>query len=313
MGTLLTRFSRLTLVFIGALILSGIGNIVLLFGSVQTSSPSFSLLSPTVRTSQTTKKLIINVNDLRQTLSQQTASYSADLGLYFDYIPTSTTIGINQRESFSLASLLKIPVAIAVYDKIADKTLNLSDTITLTSDMLNTHYGTLWKKGAGTVLTVEEALQYLLKESDNTASEALMSRVSSEEMGRVFIEFDMPTLREEDRLVVTPKGYTSILRSLYFSTHLEPEHSEKILETMVGSITLDRKPLPIPETIPVAHKIGVHDLTHTYTDCGIVYYPLHPYVYCIMVKNRPEEEAVTFVRDIQQTMYEFIEQNANKN
>src|SRR6266404_4311693 len=57
--------------------------------------------------------LIVNFLPLREQIHKQVDPYSSSFALYFEYLPTGTTIGINEDKEFTAESLLKVPVVMA--------------------------------------------------------------------------------------------------------------------------------------------------------------------------------------------------------
>jgi len=126
----------------------------------------------------------------------------------------------------------------------------------------------------------------------------------------VFDYLDIPKESEEDGPVVTAKNYSSILRSLYLSSYLPKEQSNEILEIMTKSVHTDRLAAGVPNSIKIAHKIGVHEkavegLGDVYTDCGIVYLPKRPYVLCMMTTSNGEQ-ARTNMSAISKIVYDYV-------
>src|SRR5690606_26339855 len=57
---------------------------------------------------------LINFLELRRALRSEIASYGeSQFGVYFEYLPTGTNIGVNDRSEFHAASLFKVPVVMA--------------------------------------------------------------------------------------------------------------------------------------------------------------------------------------------------------
>mgnify|MGYP001561090754 CR=1 FL=1 len=54
--------------------------------------------------------MIINFVPLRQQLRDYVAASDFRIGVFFEYLPTGTSIGINEKEEFFRASLVKSPL-----------------------------------------------------------------------------------------------------------------------------------------------------------------------------------------------------------
>src|SRR5581483_1223025 len=96
---------------------------------------------------------------------------------------------------FIAASLLKVPLAIKIYELKNEGRFSLNDTVTIEPSDLDKKFGTLWQKGAGTKLTIREAVEHMVQESDDTAVHVLTRKIESARpsaMDEVFDDLDIP-------------------------------------------------------------------------------------------------------------------------
>lgn len=254
--------------------------------------------------------LIVNFVPLRNALKEYVAAQNGTVGVYFEYLPSGSSIGANDTEEVRLASLSKVPLVMSVLKKIEKGGLALDTEITLKKEFLDPKFGDLWKKGEGTVLTVEELIKLSLQRSDNTAYEALFSLLSQKEVMDVYNSLEIEVSGRDDDVRVSPKSYSSIFRSLYLSTYLQLKDSQYILEILTNTIFNDKIPSGLPSFVPVSHKIGVFDRADgaekVYTDCGIVYYPLRPYILCIFVQDT-EMATIKHAQLISKMVYGYVD------
>jgi len=258
--------------------------------------------------------ILLRFVDLRANLQEYVKKNSANnLGMYFEYLPSGVSIGINEKEEYILASLLKVPLVMAVYKQVEEGKLNLGEEVKVEAKHIDSTFGNLWRKGAGYSLTLREAIRLTLQESDNTAKNALFDIVPPGSIEDVFDNLDIPKIRVGEFAAATPKNYSSILRSLYLSSYLGESSSNDILQILTETIFNDKLPAGVPEDIKIAHKIGVYDLPNTttpilesvYTDCGIVYVPKRPYILCMMTRS-PEDTAKKYMSEISQMIYKYV-------
>ena len=161
--------------------------------------------------------LIIHYDGLRNQLLQEISRYNAtdDVGVFLQDIHTGTWLGINERTGFISASLLKIPIMMAVLKKVERGELSLTDKITLTESELNNQYGDLYKQGAGTQISVEDLLKAMILSSDNTAKNALVDQLSEAELDAVLNHVGITMTNDG---VVSPRDYMRMFKALYYST-----------------------------------------------------------------------------------------------
>lgn len=299
-----------------SLVVSVITNIILVIFLLYNFKPNqheifrneFPFLSPRL-TIEVPNDVIINFVPLREKLNKYQNGTKNSFGIYFEYLPSGVSIGINEKDTFVLASLLKVPLVMAVYKQIEKGALKPDDILTIQEKNLDTKFGDLWKRGIGAKVTVQEAIRLALIDSDNTAKSLLFTTLPQGRLEDVFDYLDIP--KEFGEIpVVTPKNYSSILRSLYLSSYLPKKDSNEILELLTQTKFDDKIVAGIPEYIKVAHKIGVaYDIADfgksTYTDCGIVYLPKRPYILCVMTRSS-EEDARKHMSEVSKIVYGYV-------
>ena len=120
---------------------------------------------------------------------------------------------------------------------------------------------------------------------------------------------DIPKEKQENFIVISPKNYSSILRSLYLSSYLQESSSSEIIDILTKTTFNDKLPAGVESRVKVAHKVGVYTnpkvTVPTFSDCGIVYVPQRPYILCIMT-NTSEENARRHMTDISKMIYDYV-------
>src|SRR6185369_2827696 len=89
---------------------------------------------------------------------------------------------------------------------------------------------------------------------------------------------------------VSPKNYSILFRVLYGATYLNRNDSEQLRNILTKTTYNDGITTGIPKLVTVAHKFGFRTLEEPDNsgspeelhDCGIVYYPGHPFFLCVM-------------------------------
>ena len=67
----------------------------------------------------------------------------------------------------------------------------------------------------------------------------------------------------------------------------------------------------VPENILVAHKFGEMQTVEgerQFHDCGIVYYPKHPYLLCVMTRGQNWDELSSTIGETSKEIYTDIDQ-----
>jgi len=251
----------------------------------------------------------INFSGLRTSLRDYVADNNLDAGIYFEYLPTGSSIRVNGNGEYRAASLIKLPVAMEVLKAREVGLLDLSTKVQLKQEWLNDGFGTLYQKGAGHTLTLEEALEILLTESDNTALRVLIDATANLELenralGALDIEF---TASEDGSIDIGARSYSSFFKCLYFACYNTKADSEKILDYLTRTEFNNRIAAGIEDKgIKIAHKIGVFN-TEVQSDCGIIYLPEKNYVLCVIIAGTNDGSTDAHIANISRLTFEYLD------
>lgn len=252
----------------------------------------------------------VNFSTLRKEINDYYTNNNLAGSIYFEFLPTGTSIRINGDEEQVAASLIKLPAAMDLYKAAELGKVNLDDTVTLRQEWLDSQYGELYKKGAGYTLTLREAVKIMLEQSDNTALKAVSSKLANQLASdqNVFASLDMDFVQNQDLTVsIGARSYSSTLKCLYFACFNSKEDSQELLGYLTKSDFNSRIVAGVADkNIPVAHKIGTN-FNKTQSDCGIVYYPKRNYVLCAMIQGPESAESDKHISEISKIVYRFIE------
>lgn len=250
---------------------------------------------------------ILHYGDLKPQVESEINKFNADrnVGLFLQDIQTGAWLGINEREGFVPASLLKVPIAMAILKKVDRDEIKQTDIIELTEDDLDKEAGTLYQKGAGAKLTVREAIKIMILTSDNTAKNALKKQLNDAELNAVFAHVGIPNpYQPQNGQMVSPRGYSRIFKSLYFATFISADLSEKLLDLATDTQVESLISAGIPPEIQVSHKYG--ERPDEIADCGIIYHPKNPYFLCMMTHNMELPQAKSLITTVSKTIFDFV-------
>ncbi len=250
------------------------------------------------------KDSLIRFVNLRKQLHQFVDQFKGTYAVFFEYLPTGVTIGINEKNVFPPASLVKVPLAMAFYNGVEDRGINENKIITIQNKDLDNKFGTLWEKGPGYKISLKDVVKIMLQESDNTAYNIMANNIEDRDFADIYNGLDLE-YDEKGKFIITAKGYSSILASLYFSAILNYAHSNMLLDYLAHTNFNDQLVAGIPKNIKVSHKIGANDALGIYQDCGIVYLPKRPYILC-MISSSSHEEATQRMVNTSKMVYDYI-------
>ncbi|MCX6820653.1 MAG: class A beta-lactamase-related serine hydrolase [Candidatus Aenigmarchaeota archaeon] len=316
-GTRPTRVSRTVALLVATNIVLAAALVYVLMQNAQIQAAhksNFDLLSANIAWMdlddflQKQKTMTVSYLDLKQSMLgyMDSQKLSGRYSVYFEDLTTGAWTGIDERETFIPASLLKMPTVIATLKKVELGSLSLDTAIVLTDDMIDYNFGNLSDKGPGYAITVKDLLKFAVRDSDNTALWALDSLLTPDEYIAARAAVGMPYVSQADDLKVSPKSYSNILRSLYMSTYLRRTFSQLALSMMAETDYNNEMPAGVPVGTTVAHKVGYNMYGGYYHDCGIVYAPDKPYILCVMSRNSTLEEADIAIRKISFMTYNYV-------
>ncbi|MEN9407651.1 MAG: hypothetical protein RLZZ455_867 [Candidatus Parcubacteria bacterium] len=253
---------------------------------------------------ETQNDLVIRFLPLRKELRSVVAPYGESFGFYFEYLPTGASIGVNEKNEFESASLFKVPIVMAYYRTKEKRGIVEDPIVTIQKSQIDKEFGSLWKRGVGAKISLKDAVSFALRESDNTAAQIISSYKEHDDLLDVYegIDIDLKTVNQH--AIISVKGFSSVLKSLFFASVISRDHSEFILSELSQSVFSNALRSGVPEEIPVAHKVGFLD-ENMYMDCGIVYVPRRPYVLC-MVSASDGDEADRRMKEVSEKIYNFV-------
>jgi beta-lactamase class A len=247
----------------------------------------------------------------------ETASSSgmvSRVSYYFRDLNSTEWVGINQNYSYYPASLLKVPVMIAYYKKAEDDPSILSRTIVYQNIAAGDPFDAPSNLLPGNPYTIEELIDAMIVSSDNGAALTLLSYIDQDTLNDVYANLGIqnPGSNSADYQIST-RTYGLFFRILYNATYLDAEYSNKALALLERATFAQGLVAGVPTGTEVAHKFGEHVLNQGSVavgvelhDCGVVYYPQHPYLVCVMTSAQDVATASSVIKDISALTYSAI-------
>ena len=276
----------------------------------------FNFINPSIIL-DTGKYFIINFQPLKEEFIKIQKKYSQKTYIYFNYLNNASWVGLDEKELFTAASTIKVPLAMAIYKIIEERKLKASDEYTLDQLDLNNGFGDLYKVGPDKTFTIDELMKIMLEKSDNTAMDALYKVLKLKGVEDPFTDvytsmgWDYyPEIGEAPSYFkINLKTLSNMFIALYNAKYINTEYSNQILKHLVNSQFNDQIVAGVPSDIPVAHKSGVMIADNTYSDCGIVYLPHRYYLLCMGSVGAEEKIANKFMAEVSKAAYDFVINN----
>lgn len=237
------------------------------------------------------------------------------VSVYFRDLNNGPWVGINEKEPFAPASLLKVPTMIAMLKEAEQKPGVLSEQVIYPGNAdLNEMqaFKPAVRLEAGKSYTIDDLIFRAVAYSDNNANNLLFERIDKNILLRTYKDLGLsfPAVVPENSMTV--RQYASFFRILFNASYLSKEMSEKALAYLSRTTFRNGIVAGVPGDVAVAHKFGervsVEDPgIKQLHDCGIVYYPGHPYLLCIMSRGDDFAALDDIIVDISRLVYEEID------
>jgi beta-lactamase class A len=254
-------------------------------------------------------------------LAQQQSKGLADASVRFGDISSAQGFTVNPKTFYSPASLYKVPIMLAYY-KLAEtdpSVLNRWLVYTGIQDLnADENIPSPVKLQPGAGYSIEQLIEHMIEYSDNNAAQMLIDNLSAightGALGGVLGDLGVPYGTPNDFLSVGT--YSIFFRVLYNATYLTPDYSEKALALLDKTDFSQGIESGVPNNVQVAHKFGdSNELDqsgtpsgHELHDCGLVYYPGHPYLLCIMTKGTDIPTLESVIAGVSKIVYQDMEQ-----
>jgi len=235
--------------------------------------------------------------------------------VYFRDLNNGPWFGINERERFNPASLLKVPLMMAYYKEAETNPGILNKKIAFANHhsgepLVDTESFSGMKRGVS--YTAGELIRRMIIHSDNVAYLLLLKDFSGDRLAAIYSDLGVPVPSEDNgKDIITVKQYASFFRILFNASYLNREMSIRSLELLSRTEFRGGIVAGVPPGIGVVHKFGVRDekggnALKQLHDCGIVYYPNHPYLLCVMSRGRSVESLDDSIREISAAVFNSV-------
>jgi len=259
-------------------------------------------------------------NSINQVINQEIQKKNINFAsIYFRDLNNGPWIGINEKEYFAPASLIKVPVLIT-YLKKAENHPEILQTkipliVTPDGDSIQNIKPSV-SLAPNQEYTIEDLLEKMIIYSDNDAYNTLSQNLTNDEILKVYKDLDIDISKaftNPNGNIITVKDYASFYRILFNASYLNQEMSEKALAMLSQTKYKDALVSGVPQNIAVAHKFGERKFLDTgetqFHDCGIVYIPNKPYLLCVMTRGGDLQKSSQAIKNISQQVYQTLNQN----
>lgn len=253
-----------------------------------------------------------------------------DVSVYYRLLNSARWFEINGTTSYAPASLLKVFVMVAYYveaENVPDAGL-LQRHIRFegsANPVEDTPGEMIPRLVSGKYYSIEEVIDHMIEYSDNDALNTLVDNFDPDTLAafkQIFVDLKIPSpvdQKEGSLDFLSVEQYSLIFRVLYSTTYLTPQYSQQALDLLSKAHYVSGVVAGVPKSVVVAHKFGVTTDSATSTspveselhDCGIVYYPDHPYLLCIMTRGSNFSSLQSLVQQLSTVTYQQTDKSCS--
>ena len=250
-------------------------------------------------------------------LEERVKGYDGVAGVYVRDLEGGFGYGVRADETFFSASIIKVPVMVAVYRKVEKGDLSFSQPVELKEEDWAAGAGWLQWEKAGTSQTVGDLLLLMMTQSDNVATNALTRMVG----GRDHVNDVARSLGAEDTLLyqkvssergavpgldnrTTPRDVATMMQKIAD----DEAASEKSCGYMIDLMRTNELDwwldAGLPDDADAANKAGW--LYQVYGDAGVVEHDGHRYTVAILSKHGSAtvDEGAVLIEDLSRIAWE---------
>jgi len=249
---------------------------------------------------------------LQQELEAVFAKVPGTFGMAVVDLTTGEEMGIQPGRVFPAASTYKLPLAMYVLNEVAEGRASLEDMVEFKKED--------WQGGAGVLqntikegdkVSVKQLVELAITQSDNIAAMMLRRHFGPSNFAAYRQQMGETQLYWTDAsgelyFGATPRAMTRYLIALYRGEGIAaPALNKYLLDLLCRTAWRDRIDGGVPDSVPVAHKVGTLD--GIINDVGLVLHPTRPYVMTFYSQGLEHyEDGVAVAEYASRRVYEYF-------
>ena len=250
--------------------------------------------------SSTTTRIIAPLGDLRIDLAKLADDLDGDIGLHVRRLGAEDSIDRHADELFPTASLIKVPIMLALFDRIEKGELSYDKKLTYDKKRAYPGEDMLESFRDGETITLSKLVSLMITYSDNTASLWCQELAGGGERINAWLakhgyektRVNSRTKGRQDNWKkygwgqTTPREMADMLVSIRRGRAVSPAASEEMYRVLTRIYWNHEALSELPPTIQVASKQGA--VSASRSEVVLVNAPTGDYVFCLITKNQKD-------------------------
>ncbi|MEL6443508.1 MAG: serine hydrolase [Bacteroidota bacterium] len=222
------------------------------------------------------------------------------VGVYVEHLPSGRSAALRPDELFPTASMVKVPILVATFQRIDDGDLDYGADLVFRDSLRYSEYDLFGDLRDGAEVPLHQAVELMLSASDNTASLWLQRLAGGgaainawlDEHGFEATRVNSRTPGREDAREVygwgqtTPREMATLMRRIVEGQAVSPAADEEMHRLLTRTFYDDEAISALPPSVQAASKQGA--VMESRSEVVYVHAPSGPYVFCVVTKEQAD-------------------------
>ena len=263
---------------------------------------------------------------LQAAVERAAAGFDGVVGVYVRHLPTGREAALRPDERFPTASMVKVPILVAVFERIEAGDLSLGDRLVFRDSLRYVEdEGELFAQlRDSSVVVLHSAVEQMLSASDNTASLWLQGLVTGEAINRWLAANGFEHTRMNSRTggrradwerygwgQTSPREMAELVRRIVDGEAVSPAADHEMHRLLTRTHWDDEAVSQLPPSVQVASKQGV--VSRSRSEVVYVHAPSGPYVFTVVTREQgdtrwaPDNAGYELIRAYSRLFWEAFE------
>lgn len=263
--------------------------------------------------------------DLQRAVELVAQGFSGVVGVYVRHLPSGRTAELRADTLFPTASMIKVPILVATFDRIERGELSYTEDLVFRDSLRYSEDDLFGELRDSATVPLHEAVEMMLSLSDNTASLWLQQLSGGgEQINRWLSANGFAGTRMNSRTpgrrpiwevygwgVTTPREMSELMRRIVEGEAVSPAADDEMHRALTRTFYDDEAVSEMPPWVQTATKQGA--VNQSRSEVVYVHAPSGPYVFCVITKDQadqswtPENEGYRIIRAYTRLFWQTFE------
>jgi beta-lactamase class A len=238
---------------------------------------------------------------LKIELEKYCKQFKGQYGIYYWNLSDGKQFGIHEKDRYTAASTVKIPINLYLYNRFYDGSADPKAILTYQQGDYEGGAGELQYKKVGTRYSLKELSRLSIEFSDNVAVNMLLRYLGRPKVKNYMREVGGTVVSDKEN-ISCPRDMALYMKKVYEFSESAGETGKELLTNFFNTRFSDRLPKLLPKGVKIAHKTG--NWVGALHDVGIIFTE-KPYILAVMSRDVVnDEEACNVIANISKKVYD---------